>query len=110
LRANTIDALARSAEPAPDRRAALKTAGAATIGAILAAPAAAGARRNDGKKGHKKARKRCKRQVRQCRAFVLAECADDQECQATFLRCCGFLATCNAGATLRCLFPTPDER
>jgi hypothetical protein len=103
MHARTLDSLAREVERSPDRRTAVKAVTTAGIGALFAAPFAAEARKH-GKKHRKKRRDRCKRQGKQCRAFVNVRC-EDPACKEEFLPCCDLLAQCNAGSALRCFFP-----
>ena len=101
-----FDALARNAAAAVSRRASLLTLGGAGLVAAMAHPQLAGA----GKAG-KKAKKKCKKQVGQCRDNFTQHCAvccsDTEEefdlCFATFAACCEPLAQCNAAATFACL-------
>ena len=83
-----LDALARSTGSATDRRTTLIAIGAAAAGAFLTAPLATEAKKRGKKRRNRnRGRNRCKRQVRPCSAFVIAECGDDQECKDTFVRC-----------------------
>jgi hypothetical protein len=56
---------------------------------------------NAGKSG-KKARKRCRRQARQCRGYFTTVCGSQAGCPDAFA-CCAFLETCNAGGFVTCL-------
>ena len=91
-----FEALAVRAADAVTRRTSLLALGGAVL-AGAAAPAVSG-----GKAGEK-AKKKCRRQGKQCRAFATAECGNDQECLDAFLPCCAFFARCQAGRGLPCL-------
>jgi hypothetical protein len=103
VNADVFDALARATEPAPDRRTALKAAGAALAGAILASPGSAAARKRGKSRGNTR-RKRCKREKKQCRSAARDFCADRggevQECLADLLPCC---ATCRVKTGVFCV-------
>ncbi len=80
------------------RRSLRALGGAALLGALARPPMA-----RAGKAG-KKARARCRRQEGACEAEVRTHCGELQGCLEGFLPCCRFLATCQAGAYVRCTF------
>jgi hypothetical protein len=92
-----LEALARFAVTAVSRRTSLLALG-GTAMAIAATPTVTSA----GKAG-KKAKQRCKRQGKQCRNVLAAECGNDQECLDEFLRCCGPFSRCQARQGFNCL-------
>lgn len=65
-------------------------------------------------KAGKRARKRCRRQVQPCQETILAwvegVCQADPdppaciETRGAYADCCAFLGSCNASATLECLY------
>jgi hypothetical protein len=91
--------LPRRAVAAMSGRATLAAlAGAAMAPAVLPlTPATAG-------KAGKTARKKCKRQVGQCRAAWEELCMGNSTCEEDFFACCEHLRRCNVSAYLACTF------
>jgi hypothetical protein len=82
------------------RRSSILAIGGSALAAALAKPASTRA----GKSGkNKNAKKRCKRQVQQCRNAYVDICDVNVACTETVATCCAHLATCNAGAAFECL-------
>jgi hypothetical protein len=82
------------------RRSSLLAVGGATIVASLTRPTGLSAA-----KAGKKARKKCKKQGKQCRQFIIADCQDSSDVQACLdrtLPCCDPFARCNAAAGFAC--------
>jgi hypothetical protein len=92
------DALARVVRFPTERRVSFKALGIAGLSAALLAPRTIEAKQSAGKK----ARKKCKRQVGQCRAAVEAFCERSTFCFDAFSPCCEHLSTCNVTAYLTC--------
>jgi hypothetical protein len=86
------------------RRGSLLALGGAGLATLIGASGAA-AKPKAGKAAKNKFKTRCKAQVGRCRSFFIAGCASGQaaECEATFLPCCDFLATCNGVGMLECV-------
>ena len=105
MNADTCDALTRAADPAPDRRTALKAVGAAVAGAILVAPSPAAARKHGNKR-----RKRCRQEKKRCRAVARHYCANEdgneEECRRLLLPCCG---TCRVNTAVACVLDLIED-
>lgn len=103
--ADTRDALTHAADPAPDRRTALKALGAAVAGPILASPATAAASKHGNKR-----RKRCQREKKRCRAvarrFCTNEGGNEEECRRLLLPCCD---TCRANIAVACVLDLIED-
>jgi hypothetical protein len=97
---NTVDVLGPHAGATRDRRASPKVLGAWALAAVTA-PRSAGAKQKFGKS---KAKRKCPKQIGQCRAFFIERCGGERECLAAALRCCQSLAGCHAGAFVECVF------
>jgi hypothetical protein len=97
-----FDGVARGIGAAQDRRTSLKAIGATALLAVGATPARASAKKDSGKK----AAKRCKRQVGQCKDVLQALCdasEGQQECLDDTARCCSFLGDCKGGEAVECI-------
>jgi hypothetical protein len=97
-----FNALARTAS----RRGPLLALGGAGLAAALTSAFGAVAKPKAGKTARKKVKSKCKAQVGQCDlAFSISctEAPDLDACRQTFLPCCAFLGTCNAGGLLKCI-------
>jgi hypothetical protein len=73
--------------------------------AALTGALGAAAKPKPGKLARKKVKEKCKAQVGQCTLAFTISCsgaADPEACRQTFLPCCDFLGTCNAGGMLQC--------
>lgn len=109
MKADACDALARAAEPAPDRRTALKAVGAALAGAILGSPSSAAAGKRGKSRGNTR-RKPCKREKKQCRAAARRFCANEggneEDCRRLLLPCC---ATCRVNTAVACVLDLIEE-
>jgi hypothetical protein len=92
------DALARLVRSSANRRVSLKALGSAGLSTALLAPRTIEAKQSAGKK----ARKKCRRQVGQCRAAFEAFCERSTFCFEAFSPCCEHLSTCNVTAYLTC--------
>jgi hypothetical protein len=92
------DALARVVRFPTERRFSLKALGIAGLATALLAPRTIEAKQS----ASKKARKRCRRQVGQCRAAFETICERSTFCFEAFAPCCEHLATCNVTAYLTC--------
>lgn len=105
-----FDAFIRHATQAVSRRESLMMLGGAALAAAAAKPShaeAAESGKKNRKKAKRQARKKCGRQVGQCRTIVIQRCTDSQNpqiCEESALPCCEFFSKCNAGAGLQCLF------
>jgi hypothetical protein len=95
---HAADALARLVRISASRRVSLKALGIAGLFAALVAPRTIGAKQS----ASKQARKKCKRQVAQCRAAFEAFCEKSTSCFEAFAPCCEHLSTCNVTAYLTC--------
>jgi hypothetical protein len=98
MRESTLAVLSRRAHAAVSRRASLLGLGGAAL-ASLAAPATTA---HAGKAG-KNAKKKCKRQVGQCRAAWEDLCMGNPNCESDFFACCQPLARCDVAAYLTCV-------
>ena len=96
----TFDGLARRAGVIRNRRASLKMLGAAALAAAIESP-----RRTVAGKAGKRAKKKCRKQVKQCRAFFTEFCGGSPGCEGPLLPCCGRLGRCKAAAFLECMLP-----
>ncbi|MGH2618918.1 MAG: hypothetical protein ACRDJC_27130 [Thermomicrobiales bacterium] len=100
---NAFAAIARRAASAVDRRVALTVSGAmALLVATRPLTAEAG-------KAARKAKKKCKRQVGQCLAFLTERCdaisntpEEVEECLALSSPCCDLFATCRGVSAVDC--------
>lgn len=98
MKTNVFDQFVRRAV-AVSRRGSFRVLGGATLASALAAPGPTGAA-----KAAKNAKQRCRRQEGACEAAVRTYCEGLQNCLDGFLPCCRFLATCQAGAYVECVF------
>ena len=96
---NTFDSITRHAAVTVSRRMSLLALGGAGLTAAAAPTMAAG-----GKAG-KKARKLCRRQREQCRAFFVERCQGSQNCLEALLPCCELFAKCSVAAGIECVSP-----
>lgn len=105
--APNVAGAARRAAAALSRRASLLALGGGALAAVAgAAPTLAG---KEGKSARKQARRKCRRQGGQCRASLLAICADvDIDCDP-FLPCCQHFERCDAAAAVTCIFGEDDD-
>lgn len=112
-----IDAMARALGGVAPRRALLGAAGASVLGALgLAALGADGAA---AKKGGKKGKGKCKKQVGRCREGLAEFCATAfpdpgsgfgaEECAQAFGSCCQALGGCNAAQAFACAAAKLEE-
>jgi hypothetical protein len=109
-----FDAFTRRADALASRRASLLHLGGAALAAGLLGPTVAGA-----KKGGKKGKQKCKKQVDKCRTGVTDLCAalftedfhflTPVECASAFKPCCERLAGCNAAAAFQCAVDVYDS-
>lgn len=93
---SAFDLFARNASSAQDRRASLKTLGAAAVVAAFAVPRAAEARKAD------KDTKLCKKQVGACKQAFKSACQGAEVC-LSLATCCNFLKTCDAAGQVKCM-------
>jgi hypothetical protein len=100
----SIDTSTQPASTARSHRRPLLALTTVLIG--MAAGPTASAAKTDAKKARKQARQRCLRQVEQCRATVVRECAGLADCEAQFFPCCEAFSSCDASTALECLLPT----
>jgi hypothetical protein len=98
MRESTLAVLSHRASAAVSRRASLLSLGGAAL-ASLAAPATTAHAGTAGKK----AKRKCKRQVGQCRAAWEDLCMGNPNCESDFFACCQPLARCDVAAYLTCV-------
>src|SRR5688500_12141518 len=96
---NTFDSITRHAAVTVSRRMSLLALGGAALTAV-AAPTMAVA----GRAG-KKARKLCRRQREQCRAYFVERCQGSQNCLEALLPSCELFANCSVAAGIECVTP-----
>lgn len=93
-----VDVAAEQTVGSRGRRASILALGAAAL-ATVARPSPTRA----GKAG-KKAKKKCKRQIGQCKSSIAALCADEPaECEKVLAPCCTSFKGCQAGAAYQCI-------
>jgi hypothetical protein len=93
-----FDAFTRHAADAVSRRNSLLALGGMALAAGIAEPAIAK------KKSKNQAKKKCRRQVPRCKSYFAGFCLGDPDCEAELFPCCEFLAKCDPGSMLDCLF------
>jgi hypothetical protein len=93
----SFDAFIRRAAADVSRRDAVVALGGAGLAAAITRQATAAK-----PSGKKNARKKCRRQVGQCRDIFIPVCGGGDECE-TLLACCSFLATCDTARFIACL-------
>lgn len=98
-----FDAVTRQAADAMSRRKSMLALGGLALAASLAEPPAALGKKKK-RRAKKQVRKKCRRQVRDCRNFFSGFCGGIPECEEEFYPCCEELAKCDAGAMFTCLF------
>jgi hypothetical protein len=101
------EALARGVCTLQDRRGWLKSAGAMALLGLADTSQAAGAKKNGGNGGKQSGnpdKKRCKRQVEQCRTVITSLCAGIPDCIDALI-CCDEFEKCQADDALSCIFP-----
>jgi hypothetical protein len=108
LDGNHFDALIHATAFAAPRRAALAGALGGGLAALLtrAGTEDAAARKKRRKKKGKGGKNPCTAQTGQCLTVITEKCAgqpDPEQCEAEFLPCCEFFATCNTSAALECI-------
>lgn len=99
---NAFDGFTRTSS----RRGSLLALGGAGLTAALSNTFSAAAKPKPGKQANKKANKKCKAQVGQCKPVFGVACeesSDPEACRQKYFACCDYLATCNAGAMAQCL-------
>lgn len=99
---HVLGALTRRTSDAVSRRGSLLTLGTAALIAA-AAQAPLGDVGKASKKTSRLKKKKCKRQVDQCIAGLIAGCQGSVVCESN-TTCCGLLANCNATDALTCIF------
>jgi hypothetical protein len=100
---NAFDRITRTAS----RRDSMLALGGAGLAATLSGAFGATAKPKPGKLAKKKVKAKCKSQVGQCTLTLNLVCNagnDPEVCKEAFLPCCDFLAACNAGEMLQCIF------
>jgi hypothetical protein len=90
-------AVARLATDAVSRRTSLAALGAVSLLAVTRPIGTEAA------KAGKKAKRKCKRQASECRAFYVDVCDTNQFCIDTSNTCCAHFGRCAAGAAIACL-------
>jgi hypothetical protein len=102
-RGRAFEDVPRRGAGAVNRRGSLMTLGGAALAAAIARPPLVHAGKI-ARKARKRSQKKCKKQVDECRARLIALCNGDPECEAIFLPCCSDLSDCQAGKSLDCFF------
>jgi hypothetical protein len=97
-----LGAVTRRTHDAVSRRGSLLTLGTAAL-IVAAAQPALGDVAKASKKTSKLKKKKCKRQVDQCIAGLIAGCQGSVVCESN-TTCCGLFANCNATDALTCIF------
>lgn len=100
---HVLGALTRRTSDAVSRRGSLLSLRTAAL--IAAVQPALGIVGKASKKSNKLKKKKCKRQVDQCIAGLIAGCQGSVVCESA-TACCGLLANCNATDALTCIFAT----